>query len=237
MKTCDYTYYDYNQGGLNQTCSDLLDQFMLLKAKIQPYDLFGKCYFFNPSSEPQLYSSADENADLKERVLTVYQKANFLYRNRADYEKLAAEIPCGTYDAPLLAYFNKDSVKKSLNIDENSSKFELCGKINYTMSKEATFSIYQDLTTANKYRILKYSGDSDGVLPTIGTQNWIKELNLDTKEEWRAFKIAGQVAGYVQVYDKNFTFATIHGAGHMAPQWKRQQTYHTIFNWINNMPL
>jgi hypothetical protein len=45
------------------------------------------------------------------------------------------------------------------------------------------------------------------------------------------------VAGYVERYDGGLTFATVHGAGHMAPQWKRQETYHAVFNFINNIPL
>lgn len=40
-----------------------------------------------------------------------------------------------------------------------------------------------------------------------------------------------QVAGYIEERD-GLTFATIHGVGHMAPQWKRPETYHLIFNWI-----
>jgi hypothetical protein len=58
-------------------------------------------------------------------------------------------------------------------------------------------------------------------------------LNWDIKESWKAFKMNGQVAGYVEVRD-GLTFVTIHGAGHMAPQWKRQNTYHAVFNFINN---
>lgn len=121
--------------------------------------------------------------------MTIYQHANFLFRNRADYHKLKDTIPCGTYDAPLLAYFNKDTVKKSLNIDASITKFSLCSDIDYTMSKEATFSIYQALTATGKYKILKYSGDADGVIPTYGTQQWIADLALPTKEAWRAYMI------------------------------------------------
>jgi hypothetical protein len=32
-------------------------------------------------------------------------------------------------------------------------------------------------------------------------------------------------------------FMTIHGAGHMAPQDKRSETYTGIFNWMFNRPL
>ena len=105
------------------------------------------------------------------------------------------------------------------------------------MQREATFSIYQDLTKAGKYRILKYSGDADGVIPTYGTQQWIAELGLKTTNPWRSFAIETVTSGYIQEYENNFTFVTIHGAGHMAPQWKRQQTYYAIFNWLKGEKL
>lgn len=73
--------------------------------------------------------------DLRSRVITVYDYANFKYRNRQDYHQLKQQMPkCGTYDAPLIAYFNKDSVKKSLNIDPAFGNFTTCAAINYTMS-------------------------------------------------------------------------------------------------------
>lgn len=45
--------------------------------------------------------------------------------------------------------------------------------------------------------------------------------------------VNGQVGGYVEARN-NFTFGTVHGAGHMAPQFKRPETYHLIFNWIKD---
>ncbi len=39
----------------------------------------------------------------------------------------------------------------------------------------------------NQYRMLKYSGDMDGCVPTIGTLNWINALGRDVLEDWRAW--------------------------------------------------
>jgi carboxypeptidase C (cathepsin A) len=42
-----------------------------------------------------------------------------------------------------------------------------------------------------------------------------------------------QVAGFIESYNGGtLTFGTIHGAGHMAPQDKRPETYHLVFNWM-----
>lgn len=89
--------------------------------------------------------------------------------------------------------------------------------------------------------MLKYSGDTDGAVPTYGTQGWLNDLGWDILEQWRPYYITNmygkQVAGYVEKYANGLTFVTVHGAGHMAPQWKRQETYHAVFNWINNQAL
>merc|ERR1711997_1319077 len=47
------------------------------------------------------------------------------------------------------------------------------------------------------------------------------------------YTLAGQVAGYYETYEGGFTFATVHGAGHMAPQFKPPQTYKLIFDWLS----
>ena len=39
------------------------------------------------------------------------------------------------------------------------------------------------------------SGDHDLVIPNIGTQQWIKILNLTIVNDWRPWLVDGQVAG------------------------------------------
>jgi hypothetical protein len=111
-----------------------------------------------------------EKRELRKKVITVVDYASFKYRNRPDYQKLKDDIPCGTYDTVLLDYFNSASVKTALHIDASVTDFELCSNIDYTMLEEGTIQIYTDMIPTGKYKILKYSGDADGVVPTYGTQ-------------------------------------------------------------------
>lgn len=93
-----------------------------------------------------------------------------------------------------------------------------------------------------KYRILKYSGDTDGAVPTTGTRWWIDELNLEVLEDWRPYLVENEsgmgktMGGYIREY-RGITLGTIHGAGHMAPQFKPRETYHLIFNWLFQRPI
>jgi len=102
--------------------------------------------------------------------------------------------------------------------------------IDYTSGKIASQWIYPTLK-AKGTRILFYSGDTDGAVPTHGSQMWINELGWNILETKRPYMLNGQVAGFIEERE-GMTFATIHGTGHMAPQWKRAETYLLIFNWL-----
>lgn len=81
--------------------------------------------------------------------------------------------------------------------------------------------------------MIHFSGDTDGAVPTQGTNAWTNWFPVI--EDWRPYyhgdndnKLFG---GYIREHE-GFTFATVHGAGHMAPQFKPAATYHLIFTWL-----
>ena len=102
--------------------------------------------------------------------------------------------------------------------------------IDYSPLKIGSQWIWESLK--GQYRMLKFSGDTDGAVPTTGTMNWIKSMNRTVLEPWRQFNTTdGEMAGFVQEFD-GLTLGTIHGAGHMCPQFKPAATYHLIFQWL-----
>lgn len=98
------------------------------------------------------------------------------------------------------------------------------------MSSKGSQWVYEALK--GKYRMLHYSGDVDGAVPTQGTRNWIDSMKWNITTEWYPYTIHDQVSGYLEAYEGDLTFATIHGAGHMAPMYKREETYYLIFKWL-----
>jgi serine carboxypeptidase-like clade 1 len=50
------------------------------------------------------------------------------------------------------------------------------------------------------YKILFFSGDTDGAVPTYGSRRWIKKLNPTVIEQWRPWITDGQVSGYIIRY-------------------------------------
>merc|ERR1719384_2420318 len=141
------------------------------------------------------------------------------------------ELPPCTYGSGLLDYLNLDVVRQALHVPNNVQAWDLCTtEIDYTTGEQGSQWIYEKLQ--GKIRMLHYSGDTDGAVPTIGTENWIASLGWKKTSEWKAYMVEGQVAGYWESYEGNLTFGTVHGAGHMAPQFKPPQTYHLVFNWL-----
>lgn len=134
---------------------------------------------------------------------------------------------------------NAFNIPLNINRTEGTKQWDLCrsedDEFYYESGLEASQWIWEKLK--GKYRFLKYSGDTDAAVPTTGTRWWIDSLNLDILEDWRYYLVendsgAGKsLGGYIIEY-RGLTLGTIHGAGHMAPQFKPKETYHLIFNWL-----
>lgn len=144
--------------------------------------------------------------------------------------------PC-TFGTPILEYYGRSDVREALNIPADVQEWTLCSMkiaIEYHRGQGSQW-VYEALK--DKYKMLHFSGDTDGAVPTIGTEKWIASMKWDVDEKWRSYLWEGQVAGYLEKYAGELTFATVHGAGHMAPQFKPPQTYHLISSWIAGTPI
>lgn len=130
------------------------------------------------------------------------------------------------------SYMNDEATRKAFNIPTSGAAWEMCSEtLRYHCQTEGSYWIYPILK--NKYRIMFYSGDTDGAVPTYGSKEWIKELGWDVKAEWRPWFTEGQVSGFVEEYD-GLDFVTVKGVGHMAPQWARKPVTDMITAWIHD---
>jgi carboxypeptidase C (cathepsin A) len=223
----------------NKICNDLWDQINDLWQGLNWYDLFRKVY-------PQ--SAETKSVDDFNRTKTVIiggeektYKVGFTFQ---EYTSWLNQMPMYQASQPLLGtflsdYVNRADVRRALNIPDSVQAWSMCsGEVseNYHLQLEGSLFIYKILMQYD-YKILFFSGDTDGAVPTLGTRRWIETLNMDIKNKWRQWSVDGnQVAGYIINYD-GMDFATIHGAGHMAPQWKRKEVTTLFTNWIHDLPI
>ena len=217
-------------------CNQLFNELANATQNINVYDAFGKCYQDPSQLEPVLQTSkvhaffrTGNEVMFGKRYFTANDYTPFLSKRT-----LKLTPPC-VYAKPVIDYLNNATVRQQLNIIAQSATWDLCNadiNNNYVRNPAGSIDVY--ISLRNKYRMLKYSGDTDMAVPSYGTRAWIDNLNWPVSKPWKQFFVGGQVGGYTELRDGgNFTYATIHGAGHMAPQWRPAFTYRVVFNWIN----
>ncbi|XAR51162.1 hypothetical protein NMG60_11005714 [Bertholletia excelsa] len=147
-----------------------------------------------------------------------------------DYLNVLAEV-----------WANNETVQQALNVRMGTKGvWQGCNSsLAYEQVVTSSVAYHKNLTAAS-LRALVYSGDHDMSVPHLGTQAWIRALNLTLSNVWRAWFVDGQVAGYTRRFTKNnyaLTYATVKGAGHSAPGYKPKQCYAMIDRFFAYYPL
>ena len=85
--------------------------------------------------------------------------------------------------------------------------------------------------------MLIYNGEADLCVPFTDNEWWTRSMNYSVVTPWHAWAVAGEegdyVGGYATVYDNNFTFATVRGAGHMVPLTRAEAAFTLLKNHIS----
>ncbi|KAF2910666.1 serine carboxypeptidase-like 7 isoform X2 [Oryza sativa Japonica Group] len=149
-------------------------------------------------------------------------------------------IKCGVY-ANYLSYFwaNNNFTRRTLGIKKGTiNEWVRCHEHDLPYNIDIRSSIkYHRNVTLKGYRALVYCGDHDAVVPFLGTQAWVRSLNYPIVDDWRAWHIDGQSAGFTIAYGNNLTFATVKGAGHTAPEFEPERCFAMFKRWISSIPL
>lgn len=202
------------------------------------YGIYRRCPIIdkNNNKNRRLYNKFYENNIKFTYRNTIYRQLKNFFLNsssknsenlKTEQEKEQEEGLWPNYlceDDLLIDHFlNLLSTKEKLHVDNYTTTWTQCANLNYQWS--SSYQIYN--TTLREYPKIKkwlMSGTEDGVISTIGTQRWIHKIGFTVDEKWRQWKNKNQIAGFVQTYKEGITFVTIKGAGHMAPQDKREET-------------
>ncbi|XP_057788111.1 serine carboxypeptidase-like 18 [Salvia miltiorrhiza] len=136
---------------------------------------------------------------------------------------------------------NDETVREALHIRKGTiTDWTRCNKsLSYEYDIESAFEYHQILSDRG-FQALVYSGDHDMDIPYMATLKWIRKLNVSLEDEWRAWNVDGQVAGYTEMYKNNqasIIFATVKGAGHTAPEYKPKECLEMIKRWLSLYPL
>mmetsp|Transcript_5252 Transcript_5252/g.3974 ORF Transcript_5252/g.3974 Transcript_5252/m.3974 type:complete len:245 (+) Transcript_5252:711-1445(+) len=226
---CLFTFNDAIPTQNTIGCIILFDDIMISTQDFNIYDLYRMAY-------PDSLALKSENR-YKEVVIngeTLRYKRGFTVSEYTPWHPLASRfdhILLGDY---VTDYLNREDVKTALHVPTNVV-YEGCkSQADYHYQEEASRWIYD--TLRGHYRILIYSGDTDGIVSNYGTRTGVRSLNWGVTEEWRPWMTDGQVSGYIEKHN-GLDFVTIHGVGHMAPQWKRKDVTRMISAWLHEEPI
>lgn len=84
-------------------------------------------------------------------------------------------------------YLNRYDVRKALNVPDHVGPWNTCSDPVFKLYRpqiETSQWIYK-LLKPHGYKMLFYSGDSDGIIATYGSRLWLKSLDWAIKEDWR----------------------------------------------------
>jgi len=142
---------------------------------------------------------------------------------------------CHPSGVALQNYLNRPVVQAALGITIKTVWQECNGKINYDINGNSMNPNYEFFFKAKPtVKILVYSGDVDILtVPFAYTQPCISQLSGKITSPWQPWFVHGATAGYVEVYDK-YTYATLKGAGHEAPQYQPLNSFEMIRRYLMN---
>jgi serine carboxypeptidase-like clade 1 len=133
-------------------------------------------------------------------------------------------------------WLNVKEVQKALHVSvahRKNGQWAPSSGLNYTHTAPTLLHMYPRLI--EKIRILLFSGDVDECVPYNGAEQWTRGFGYEEAEHWHPWTVDGQVGGYATIYDTphNFTWATVRGAGHMAPLYQPLRVFHLFSEFLH----
>lgn len=99
--------------------------------------------------------------------------------------------------------------------------------------------IYNHPNKPKDFKMLIFSGDNDGVCATVGTQNWVYDIQgskiVSLYKPWSYFSsvYGTQHGGFITKFTNMLTFITIHFSGHEAPAYQPESTLHMFEGFLS----
>ena len=170
------------------------------------------------------------NAEMSAQTVTVETADSFTVS--AGYSAALHDYECGGETA-MDAYLADPSVIAALHVKAGTVGMQ------YTKTATDLLPLYKDLVNRHPDNILIYSGDTDGCVPYVGTEEWTRNLGFNVTKDWHQWfakpdDVHGlHKAGYAVNFEK-FQFVTINGAGHMVPQYQPGFSLELFTKFLSN---
>ncbi len=217
---CDYSGLEFDEEP-SEECMGLVNHFADAVDGVNGYDIFGKCWsdsaeggnhlsmpgqlgLMAVSGKLKAYNKGTAHSDY-----TPWMKKLDIARSRNATKGPKKNVkdddapPC-IFASGVTDYLNSAEVRSALHIPDDVQAWTMCkGDIDYTTYQAGSQWVWESLK--GEYRMLKYSGDIDGSVPTTGTLGWINSLGRTINKEQRPFYwMDGEtknLGGYITEWD------------------------------------
>lgn len=173
---CNF-YYEDNEPEDSPRCQELGNDFFGNTSNINVYDIYRTCWTVNQTASPEemTYGFVELDGEQKPYKKKMSTKAYtpWLFDKKLGNGHPMLGVGDCTWDDPLSEFFNAKATRAAMHIPDAAGVWEQCSDtVGYISGHKASEWIYTDtdLDLKSKYRILHYSGDTDGAVPTEGTQ-------------------------------------------------------------------
>lgn len=185
-------------------------------------------------------------ADLDDDTRSRSFRGMFERKTRQSRRLTAAVIdPCISSYTPV--YLNNKLVQDALHVTR-ATTWAACASAStaqgyrYPLERTSQVPIYERLMalpTTLRPRILVFSGDVDACVPFVGTREWMETLSTPISEPWHVWLAGQNLGGYIEArgtaHDQRLLqFATVRGAGHMAPATEPTATFTLLERFLSS---
>jgi carboxypeptidase C (cathepsin A) len=141
-------------------------------------------------------------------------------------------------------YLNRRDVQQAIHAEGPNGGLplqwsECTSRINYNIVGASMVPHYAKFQSQKAgFKVLVYSGDIDiATVPFAYTQPCLAELQATNTKTWGPWFVNGQTAGYWEQFSPVYTFATLKGAGHEAPEYQPLSSFNMFERFMNSQDL
>ncbi len=221
---CVWYFRNVFPGSTSKECMTAYLKFQKDTSRINWYDIYRPVYDYDDGNRLGVSKVGGEDK---------------VYERGVSYAEYTPWMKTEGVAAPMMSanledYLNREDVRRALNIPDELPAYEGCvtdSKWRYDLHPDGSFWIF-DILLEKNVDALVISGDTDGACPTYGTEQWLNALGREVTSDWNRWLVDKQVGGYTKSWT-GITLTTVHGVGHMVPQWARAESLDLINDWIH----
>ena len=244
VSTCNGNYIKPSDA-----CQALIDKASDMLVDTNGYDIYRTCY--HPPSAPSPSSAIAEGQAGAEQIKHRWPLAKMMEAYREGHsgrrdavrQWLRESVPC-INSVKGTAYLNMPEVRAALHVEESPNTWAICGGVNYTDDGVYTsmIAVHKQLQQY-KPNVLVYNGDADPGCNYLWAEASVAKFGLDVEAPWKPWvygadsNVGEQLGGYLTTYFGNVLFATVHGAGHMSPQWRPEAVFTLVSKFLHGAPI